>query len=365
VTVDIEHPPESRRVNLHAQQAAAHGRTDGIVFAVLTGAIHHRDRAEFVRSTWCAELDSCVFVSDERDPALHNVVITLENLPASIDGYQRAQLRYLPALNYMRDLIVSPEQAHSPFANANWLVVVDDDTYVFFENLKHHLGTLNPSEPIYTGDVFPREWLPVRANGNGGVVGDGSISSDVIFVNGGGGSVFSRGALERMSTVRCLNHSMPGQKWWLWQSDWMIGACAAEAGIKPTSGLLQGHRGLNGDGEAHGFFCKSDGGKGWGSIQKPCTSESRFNQFACTESDVNLGCENLGALDVAQYPWPATLHPVRRGAAMLNLYHYYPNSTEAAVPMVRMRRVDDMTEQQPSASHPNQQYASGAGIILS
>ena len=65
----------------------------------------------------------------------------------------------------MRDLMVSPEQAHSPFANANWLVVVDDDTYVFFENLKHHLGTLNPSEPIYTGDVFPREWLPVRANG--------------------------------------------------------------------------------------------------------------------------------------------------------------------------------------------------------
>ena len=30
VTVDIEHPPESRRVNLHAQRAAAHGRTDGI-----------------------------------------------------------------------------------------------------------------------------------------------------------------------------------------------------------------------------------------------------------------------------------------------------------------------------------------------
>ena len=74
------------------------------VFAVLTGAIHHRDRAEFVRSTWCAELDSCVFVSDERDPALHNVVITLENLPASIDGYQRAQLRCPP----------HPPNLHSP-----------------------------------------------------------------------------------------------------------------------------------------------------------------------------------------------------------------------------------------------------------
>jgi len=366
VTVSIEPPlRRDRPVNLHSRAPGAaklNGVADGVVFAVLTGAIHHRDRAEFVKETWCSRLDSCVFVSDERDPSLHNVVITLENLPAGVDGYQRAQLRFLPALNYMRDLLLSRGDGHSPFGRAKWLVVVDDDTFVFYNNLHHHLATLDASRPIYTGDVFPREWLPVKMNGNGGEVGAG-VSSDFPFVNGGGGSIFSRGALEQMDTMRCLNHSMPGQKWWRWQSDWMIGACAAEAGISPYSGLLKGKQGLQGDGESHGFLCMSNGGLGSGALQKPCTSETRFNQFACTEADVMMGCEHVGKGEAALYPWPATMHPVRRGAAMLNLYNYYPNSTEQGVPMVRMQRVNDATVQTPSATR--QYFAEGAGILLS
>ena len=117
------------------------------------------------------------------------------------------------------------------------------------------------------------------------------------------------------------------------------------------------------------------------------------------------------ATQAALYPWPATMHPVRRGAAMLNLYNYYPNSTEQGVPrrshttplttpprtyharrprssathvsphhhrlclsaspplcahqvpMVRMQRVNDATVQTPSATR--QYFAEGAGILLS
>ena len=58
------------------------------------------------------------------------------------------------------------------------------------------------------------------------------MSSNTLFVNGGGGSVFSRAAVERMNTAACVNRSFPGQDWWRWQSDWMIGACVKRAGVR-------------------------------------------------------------------------------------------------------------------------------------
>ena len=75
-----------------------------------------------------------------------------------------------------------------------------------------------------------------------------------------------------MDTERCVNNTMPGQPWWRWQSDWMIGACAADAGITP--------------------------------LRQP---QGRFNQFACTEESVQF-CEGV---EVAEYYWPSTMHPVR------------------------------------------------------
>jgi len=118
--------------------------------------------------------------------------------------------------------------------------------------------------------VVPDEWLPVSRDGMGNELG---VSSPTVFVNGGGGSVFSRAALQKMDTERCVNNTMPGQPWWRWQSDWMIGACAADAGITP--------------------------------LRQP---QGRFNQFACTEESVQF-CEGV---EVAEYYWPSTMHPVRR-----------------------------------------------------
>ena len=112
--------------------------------------------------------------------------------------------------------------------------------------------------------------------------------------------MFSRAAIQQMNTDACVNKSFPGQDWWRWQSDWMIGACALDAGIAP---LRQPH--------------------------------GRYNQFACTADNVQF-CDNT---DVAEYERPATLHPVRRYAQMKHLDAFYPNSTSREVPIVRIRRL--------------------------
>jgi len=288
------------------------------VFAVLTGKEHHDDRAEAVKATWCSELNACIFFSDTPSESLPTVAISFEGLPQSLSKYSRAQLRYVPVLNYMRELMTSGQD--DLFDHAKWLVIVDDDTFVFHHNLAAYLRTLDHTSPIYTGDVIPDEWLPVSRDGMGNELG---VSSPTIFVNGGGGSIFSRAALQRMDTERCVNNSMPGQPWWRWQSDWMIGACAAEGGVQ--------------------------------AMRQP---QGRFNQFACTEDSVQF-CQGV---EVAEYYWPSTLHPVRLDAQMRYLYSFYENPTYRSVPRVRIRRVNSNGELQNT--HGNG-YAAASGLELS
>jgi len=265
-----------------------------IVFAVLTGKEHHNDRAAAAKQTWCAGINACIFFSDAPSATLPTISISFDGLP-SLTEYERAQLRYLPVLDYMRELMTSGRDMK--FGKINWLVIVDDDTFVFHRNLASNLALLDSSTPIYTGDVIPEAWLPVDRDGSGNELG---VSSNTLFVNGGGGSVFSRAAVEQMNTEACVNRSFPGQDWWRWQSDWMIGACAFDVGIAP--------------------------------LQQP---HGRYNQFACTDVNVQF-CDGT---EVAEYEWPATLHPVRRYAQMKHLDAFYANSSSRGVPMVRIRRL--------------------------
>ena len=290
-----------------------------IVFAVLTGKEHHQDRAEASKLTWCTDINACIFFSDTPSESLPTVSISFEGLPQSLSKYSKAQLRYVPVLNYMRELITNGQD--EMFAKAKWLVIVDDDTFVFHHNLASYLRTLDDTTPIYTGDVVPDEWLPVSRDGMGNELG---VSSPTVFVNGGGGSVFSRAALQKMDTERCVNNSMPGQAWWRWQSDWMIGACAADAGITP--------------------------------LRQP---QGRFNQFACTEDSVQF-CEGV---EVAEYYWPSTMHPVRLEAQMRHLYHYYENPTTRPVPRVRIRRVNNGVMM--AQGTPDSNYVAASGLELS
>ena len=89
-----------------------------VVFAVLTGKEHHQDRAEASKLTWCTDINACVFFSDTPSESLPTVSISFEGLPQSLSKYSKAQLRYVPVLNYMRELITSGQD--EMFAKAKW-----------------------------------------------------------------------------------------------------------------------------------------------------------------------------------------------------------------------------------------------------
>lgn len=77
-----------------------------IVFAVVTGKEHHNDRAAAAKQTWCASIYACIFFSDAPSATLPTISITFDGLPI-LTEYERAQLRYLPVLDYMRELMTS------------------------------------------------------------------------------------------------------------------------------------------------------------------------------------------------------------------------------------------------------------------
>lgn len=272
-----------------------------IVFAVSSGKENHDTRAKAVTETWCAELRNCIYFSDAENPSNEppTIAISEDGMPAGLDVYVRAQLRFLPMLNYMKNII--NQNPKGVFSSVNWIVMCDDDTYVFYHNLYWYLQELDPKQPIYTGDVIPDSWIPVNRDGSGQLL---NVSTTTLFVNGGGGSIFSRAALMQMDTAQCVANSLPSGKWWHWQSDWMVGECAKEYGISAT--------------------------------RQPGT---RFNQFVCTDNDVQF-CEGI---HYSEFYQPATLHPVRVPSSMRLLWSTYPNSTWETVNNVQIRRVNRNT----------------------
>lgn len=182
-----------------------------ILFGVMTSGVNSR-RARATKATWCGAAGiKCVFFSETAETAKE-----VEPVVAFYDigsDYKSAQLKFLPALQFLK--------THPDFRSGKvqWVMLVDDDTFVLSRNLMLTLDQFGAGSTRYIGHTCPEAVVKKR---NGGPSHD--------FVMGGGGSLLSRLALEKMDIQACITRQ--NSTWKHWQSDWMIGACAAEVGIK-------------------------------------------------------------------------------------------------------------------------------------
>lgn len=226
-------PASSRPFHTHLNRSTARSRltTPTLLWKLSVSQIQFvvmssqklQAKAQLAHRTWCAIPGvRCLFVSDghfedgrgNELPSLHVVPRRARDIdPRRCCKHDRgffcgehrqatmpAQYRFLPALIHAKSL----PQVRS--GDTRWVIVVDDDSFVFMGNLLQLLRTLDPREPVYFGDVHPTKRL----------------------VCGGGGSVFSVAALHRMDVNECIA-SMHGH---CMQSDWMIGECAKRARVK-------------------------------------------------------------------------------------------------------------------------------------
>ena len=85
----------------------------------------------------------------------------------AIAGARRAQLRYMPALWVLQQLVLQREPyADSRFANVEWVSLIDDDAYVMYANLQAVLQGHDTSKAVFTGHVSPDTWLPDHVDGS-------------------------------------------------------------------------------------------------------------------------------------------------------------------------------------------------------
>lgn len=127
--------------------------------------------------------------------------------PAATAAHQR---RFLPVLAYARQQLEHDD---------DWVVLLDDDSVVRVHKLIDALATLpSPRQvPYYAGDFLLATGVNFAQSRDGWEP----------FACGGSASVLSRAAMERTDFGACARR----WKSQCYQSDWMIGRCAAEAGV--------------------------------------------------------------------------------------------------------------------------------------
>lgn len=201
-----------------------------ILYAVSTCQKYHSTRAVAVYETWCnynAQINQnyrCLFYSDHQSTTAPYTHLVAAEGGGGLDDLRRAQLRYLRILKHASDAVLG-----GSMGNTHWVVVADDDSYIFHYNMFNYLSSLDPSRPIYTGHTLPNEIYPIDGDGEGHHL---EVKVYTHFACGGGGSVFSSEALRKISYYMSgCTKDMEGGKWAGWQSDWVFGACADRADV--------------------------------------------------------------------------------------------------------------------------------------
>lgn len=308
-----------------------------IVFAVVTSGAHHGDKAKSVLDTWCSDIYACAFFSDSHNPSNEPTTYELNlkehGLKAedNLDRTVEAQLRHVVALKKAREMVLNPAHADKLGA-VKWLVLCTDDTYFFHQNLVNVLSSFNSSLPVYTGNLIPGT---EDDEGNG-------------IVNIGGGAIFSKAALSKMTNLHgCIDAARPGNKWWGLTPDSIVGECAFEADVPtelPVSGGVFNQLGCtNTEGHAvHHCGAKNE------------LSDATEQAEEAGDGDAHDTAEGVDQCSCAgQWDRPASFHPVVERESMQMLWTTFVGSSISPIANVSLVKVPglQLEEMTPDQKH--------------
>ncbi|KAJ3201904.1 hypothetical protein HDU82_007795 [Entophlyctis luteolus] len=111
---------------------------------------------------------------------------------------------------------------YESYPHADWYMMIDDDTFVFLDNLMDFLDSMNPSTPIYAG----------RANAFVGCDGVQKHGEGPPFAHGGSGIILSRKAMELLmsSYETCIQKYSS-----CWAGDIRVGLCMRDLKVNLTT----------------------------------------------------------------------------------------------------------------------------------
>ncbi len=143
--------------------------TDDILVMVITGSIHHEDRLATILGTWGRWLphDRLVLISDTEDSDLGTYAA-----PNTHGGHGSSQKKWYHGILHVRKKLLAGD-------SAAWVCVVDDDTFIFVDNLLRLLNSLDPEDSAYYGGMCS----PTECNGPCVCGGGGWVAPRKVFID--------------------------------------------------------------------------------------------------------------------------------------------------------------------------------------
>lgn len=112
-----------------------------VLYAVLTCDAYYPTRCQWQKETWLSKVDHVVFLGSRMRPEWNMVGWD------TADDYESCPLKYI---EFMRNFALT---------EYDWVVFVDDDTFLVVERLEAYLKTLDAGQCLYVGAVCNDEWI--------------------------------------------------------------------------------------------------------------------------------------------------------------------------------------------------------------
>lgn len=170
---------------------------ESIYFVVKTCSKFHSIRVPTVLSTWARYAKKLDFISDKEDNSIPTISLGIPNTESGHCGKTMAIIKYI--FEKIKDN-----------NSIKWAVITDDDTILSVHRIIELLSCYNSDNDVAIGERY----------------GYGVYNSHGFnYITGGGGMVFSRTLLEKLSaTCKCPSISSP--------DDMILGLCLSNLGVE-------------------------------------------------------------------------------------------------------------------------------------
>lgn len=193
---------------------------DKFAIAIKTGRDIIKERSPILFKTFLSKVDNKILISESPHDPIENVPVidVFSNLYDGLKDKAGHDLQFIPystvnsektnhndlhvkqlepnesSLGWISDAhknLPGFRELWERFPKQEWFLMIDDDTYVFMDNLNNFVADYNSSEPFYFG----------AGNTFVGCDGVKSHADSTMIAHGGSGILISRGAMQRLKFV--------------------------------------------------------------------------------------------------------------------------------------------------------------------
>tara|TARA_R110000868_G_scaffold1265_1_gene9902 strand:+ start:49 stop:693 length:645 start_codon:yes stop_codon:yes gene_type:complete len=152
-----------------------------LIIFIHTCEAYEEKRAKLLEDSWALANMDIVFITDNPNSKLLNKIY--------VGSYKKGATYHPTSVKKMIDIWLTN------YADYDYYLMIDDDSYLFVDKLKHFLSSLNSQDCLMIGDIF--NWIKIDT-------GLWNPNKEW-WIGGGPGIVFTKSCLEEFKRLYTIN----------------------------------------------------------------------------------------------------------------------------------------------------------------